>query len=104
MHYTLANIQQQLHIAEFAELNGDSSFFEPDPERGVCILKSAFDYIYQWALDPESFPYSEIWWDRIPKQMTAIMKRLDRHFPEDKYLLRTRDFEDSADINDLIPR
>ena len=104
MHYTLANIHQQLHIAEFAEMNGDNSFFEPDAERGACILKTAFDYIYGWAKEPSSFPYSEIWWDRIPKQMTAIMKRLDRHFPEDKYLERTRDFEDSADINDLIPR
>jgi hypothetical protein len=36
--------------------------------------------------------------------MTAIMKRLDRHFPEDKYLERTSDFEDAPDINDLIPR
>ena len=104
MHYTLANIHQQLHIAEFAEMNGDNRFFEPDTERGECILKKAFDYIYGWAKEPSTFPYSEIWWDRIPKQMTAIMKRLDRHFPEDKYLLRTRDFEDSADINDLIPR
>ena len=104
MHYTLANIYQQLFIAEFAELNGDNSFFERDSERGVCILKSAFDYIYGWAKKPESFPYSEIWWDRIPKQMTIIMKRLDRHFPEDKYLLRTRDFEDCPDLNDLIPR
>ena len=85
-------------------MNGDSRFFEPDPDRGVCIVKSAFDYIYGWAKSPETFPYSEIWWDRIPKQMTAIMKRLDRHFPEDKYLERTSDFEDAPDINDLIPR
>ena len=85
-------------------MNGDNRFFEPDTERGECILKKAFDYIYGWAKEPSTFPYSEIWWERIPKQMTAIMKRLDRHFPEDKYLLRTCDFEDAPDINDLIPR
>ena len=89
MHYSFCNIRGLTMIANMAESQGYDEFIKPDKVRGVCLLKSAIDYIYPFVLSPETFPYAEMFNDEVYPTISyfALMALTwaDAHFPADGY-------------------
>lgn len=89
MHYSFCNIRGLSMIANMAESRGYDEFIKPDKERGVCLLKSAIDYIYPFVLNPQAFPYAESFNDDVYPSISyfALMSLTwaDAHFPNEKY-------------------
>jgi len=89
MHYSFCNIRGLSLIANMAVSQGYDEFIKPDKKLGVCLLKSAIDYICPFVLKPESFPYKEMFNDEVfpPLPFFALMALTfaEAHFPNDGY-------------------
>lgn len=80
MNYSLYNLEAFMLIAMLAERIGDNRYWEPDPDRNVCILKSAVDYLYPYVKKPERFPYQELEPQNAIPRTAQMLLRLDAHF------------------------
>ncbi len=89
MHYSFCNIRGFSLIANMAESQGYDEFIKPDKERGICLLKSAIDYIYPYVIHPEEFPYAESFnndvFPTIPYFALMTLTWAASHFPSDGY-------------------
>ena len=81
--------ESDLIIKRFIPPHTEDEFIKPDKVRGVCLLKSAIDYIYPFVLHPEAFPYAEMFNDEVYPTISyfALMALTwaDAHFPADGY-------------------
>ena len=81
IHYSLYNISALCVVANLMKRCGFGEAWELDAERNECILKSAVDFIYPYAMDPKSLPYPHIAADlvgaapRIARYLLAVAKR-----------------------------
>ena len=100
MHYSFCNIRGLSLIANMAVSQGYDEFIKPDKKLGVCLLKSAIDYICPFVLKPESFPYKEMFNDEVfpPLPFFALMALTfaEAHFPNDGYGERIRELGESS--------
>ena len=92
MLYTLANLEGLIAIADIAEIHGCSEFFKYDEKYGACALKKAIDFIYPYALSPETFPYQEINPSAIPERMAYSLVWLDARCPSENYGEKAKGF------------
>ena len=88
MGYSFYNLDAMLIIASLSERLGYKKYWEADAERGVCVIKSAVDFLYPYVIDPESFPYQELHPGTYGSRMARVMLILDKRFPEEKYAER----------------
>ena len=89
IHYSLANIRAYCVLANMAESNGHPEFYKDSSDGGKGLLRSAIDYIYQYVINPESFPYKESYsaevYPSIPDMMLMALMFADAHYPDCGY-------------------
>jgi len=89
IHYSLANIRAYCVLANMAESNGHPEFYKDASDGGKGLLRSAIDYIYQYVINPESFPYKESYsaevYPSIPDMMLMALMFADAHYPDCGY-------------------
>ena len=78
MNYSFYSLRAYSVISVLAEQLGYTQYWKVDPDRGVCILKSAVDYLYPYVLNPESFPYQELYPETTRAKMANMLLRVDR--------------------------
>lgn len=102
MHYSLCNIRGYCMIANMAERCGYDEFVMPDKDRGVCLLRSAIDYIYPFVIKPETFPYAEMFNDEvfptIPDLMLLALTFAEAHFEDGGYAEKIKALTDTSHI------
>ncbi len=88
MGYSFYNLDAMLVIASLAEKLGYKNYWEVDPERNCCVIKSAVDYLYPYVINPDSFPYQELHPHTYGSRMAHVMLVLDKRFPGEGYAER----------------
>jgi hypothetical protein len=100
MHYSFCNIRGLSLIANMAEIQGYDEFVKPDKERGVCLLKSAIDYITPFVTKPETFPYAEMFNDEvypsIPYFALMSLTWANAHFENEGYEERIKELGENS--------
>ena len=104
MSYTFFNFDALLIIANIAERNGFGDYWSVDPERGVCLLKLAADFIYPYVKNPESFPYKELRPGSQGSRMAQVLRSVDKRFPGQGYAELAREIApDDTSPSLLLP-
>ena len=91
MGYSFYNLQAMFIYSNIAERRGYTEHWGIDSERGVCILKSAVDYLYPYVLDPKSFPYEELYPERQRPAMAKAMLTVAKRYPDEGYAERAKE-------------
>ena len=101
--YSLYNLSALSVLASLMERLGYTEPWGIDAERGVCILKSAVDFVIPYALDITKCPVPTIetksYASRIGRYMLAVAKR----YPELGYAERAAEYIAAHDIWRLEP-
>ena len=96
MNYSLYNLEALMLIAVLAERMGYTQYWEPDPDRGVCILKSAVDFLYPYVKEPKRFPYQELEPQNAAPRIAQMLLRLDGYFGGQGYGEKAAELMDDA--------
>ena len=86
--YSFYNLDAMFIFSSLAERLGYTEHWGIDPERGVCILKSAVDFIYPYVVDPDSFPYEELHKGQHRSRMARALLVVDKRYPGEGYAER----------------
>ena len=92
MNYSLQTTRGLMLIANMAKKCGYNHFLEKDKDCGVCLVKATVDFIYPYAVAPETFPYEEIKYEYVPEEITDILLRTDILFPGEGYAEKAKQF------------
>ncbi len=92
MSYSFYNLFALEIVANLSEKLGFTKYWSVDEERGVCILKSAVDFLYPYVKDPDSFPYSELHKDKCGSRMAKNLLIVAKRFPGEGYEEKAAEF------------
>ena len=101
--YSCFNLEALTVIATIAERYGYTQYWETDPDRGVCILKQAVDFLYPYTLDMSAFPYQELRPAEAFAQLVPLLRRLDAHFPGEGYAEKAVEVLEKSDCCPSAP-
>ena len=79
-------------IANMAELNGFTNYWESDEAYGAPIIKKAVDYMYPFVKNPETFTLEELSFEFAEYRLAKIMMLIDARFPGEGYAERADEF------------
>ena len=88
MGYSFYNLSAMLVIANIAERLGYKNYWGIDEVRGNCILKSAIDFLYPYVMNPESFPYQELYIDKQRHRIISPLLSVAKRYPDEDYAER----------------
>ena len=79
-NYSFYNLEALRVIAAVAERLGYNEYWGIDSERGVCILKSAVDFLTAPSQNPSDFPYTEFHPERLPQSLAKSMRSVGKRY------------------------
>lgn len=83
--YSMYNLNALISIAIMAKKHGFDKYLEPDEDYGVVLIREALDYIYPFAMQPETFPYQELTPAHAKESIVPILHTMDTLFPGEGY-------------------
>ena len=83
--YSLSNIRAMMLISDMAANAGYTEFWAYDEKYGDIAIKKAFDYIYPYCVNPETFPYQEIEYHTVLGSLYEMLIRMNAHFEGEGY-------------------
>ena len=89
--YSFYNLHAIFIYSNLAERLGYKEHWGIDEERGVCIIKSAVDFLYPYVVNPESCPYSELHPERCVSRLAKAMLTVAKRYPDDEYTERAKE-------------
>ena len=101
--YSLYNLDAMFIFSNLAERLGYKEHWGIDEERGVCILKSAVDFLYPYVLNPDSCPYTDLYHGRYAGSMAKAMLTVAKRYPDEGYAERARELCEIKDAWLLEP-
>ena len=97
MGYSFFNLNAMFTFSNLAERLGYTEYWGVDSERGVCILKSAVDFLYPYLKNPETFPYKELHPEKRGLAMARALLVVDKRYPGCGYAERAAEFGELTD-------
>ncbi len=90
--YSFYNLNAMLVIANLSEKLGFKKYWSVDEQRGVCVLKSAVDFLYPYVKDPDSCPYPDLHHGTYGSGLAHAMLAVDKRSPGEGYAERALEF------------
>jgi len=85
IHYSLYNLEGLMLLGNMAKKVGVlKPFWEIDGEKGD-LLRLATDYITPYAMDPSTFPYSELSPEGSAQRIAPLLMRAAHYYPDGGY-------------------
>ena len=90
--YSLYNLKAMLIVAKLSEKIGINKYWTVDEKRGVCIMKSAVDFLYPYVKNPDSCPYPDLHHGTYGSGLAEAMLAVAKRYPDEDYAERAKDF------------
>ena len=104
MRYTFYNLNALMRLAYMAiKLGVKRPYWQKDGEKGD-LIKKAVDYIYPYAIDPVSFPYTEMDPVDTDKAVAPFLARAAHYYPDDGYTEKAAVLLDEKMFWRLVPQ
>ncbi len=84
--YSCFNLEALWVVANIAERLGYEKYWGVDEEREACVLKSAIDFIYPYAMNGlRDFPYEELYPEQSLARFAKCVRVVAKRYPEERY-------------------
>ena len=102
--YSLFNLDALTLLGNMARRYGIvQPYWKEDGDKGD-LMRSAIDYIYPYAVDPASFPYTELCPDGTKKKMAHLLARAQHYYPGQGYAEKAAEIADDHAFWRLEPQ
>ncbi len=85
LNYSLYNLNAMMVVASVADRIGFDNYWGIDECRGVCILKSATDFLYPFVIGEKEFPYEELHPENCASGLFKAMASILKRYPDAEY-------------------
>ena len=103
MTYSISNLKALALFANMAAANGYDGYVSYDARYGTCAIKKALDFLYPYALDMNSFPYTELKPSLVGERIKELLLWGSVRFDDPKYLELARKASDAEHIRAAYP-
>lgn len=93
MSYSQYNLIAHIHLANIADRLGYPAYWQEDPLYGICLLRTAGDFLYPYLVSPETFPYQQIITSGLTDSAALIYAMLDARFPNCGYAEKSAEWQ-----------
>lgn len=103
LNYSLYNLRALLYLGIMAKTKGYKDFMQVDPDKGVCLVRKAIDYIHYYANHLDEFPYEEIAKDHVKHGLSTVLTLAYIYFEDESLLEIKKELNAPGAMENIIP-